>query len=1158
MDISNEVLDLLPLACCHIDQAGVLTYANAQALRIFFKSERECLGEKIEDVFPVPLAELGNSLLLHALNEGQVAQNDFLFPLTDRWLRVTATPGSKGVVMSFTDIHDLKIAELADNHFKLLVTASSSMVYKMSADWTKMYHLNGKNKLADTKSVTENWIDKYIPVTEQRLVRKTIAQAIDTKGIFELEHRVIQADGAIGWVYSRAVPVFNEQEEITEWLGAGSDITTRKLAEKALRESEGRFKSSFAKYLSLFNSIDQGFCVIKVFLDNKSKTTDYQFLEMNPAFEAQTGLKNVIGKNMRSLAPKHEELWFDNYGEVALSGKPMRFEAEAAALKRWFDVYAFAIDEPEKHHVALLFNDITARKELEERQIFLLKLSDTLRLLSDPDAILVTAMRLLTEQLGLDRARYYEVEPNGEYLISKGSPAAENGTATERIRMDDFSSYAKEMFRSGKTFIVTDVVNDGRIKTDNALVYDRIDFQSFIGVPVLQDGRFVAGIGLGHAAAHVWSAQEIAIAEMTAERTWTALERAKIEQTLHKAELRLYTVLQQAPIAIAITGARGEVLFRNQIFDELWGAPVYDNAAKRYTNVYRGYHLDGREIILEDWPTSRAVLKGKVIDNEVLEIVNQNGEHIFCSFNAAPIRDQEGTITGGVVLFRDITTERSTAAALRKSEERYRDELEKEVGDRTRQLEENYALIQTIYDTNLIGMSVFAPVLDPNGMVIDFRVIIVNKKMEQAYGGHDMVGKLYSELFNGIMPAGLFELMVKTFSTGEHGKMEYHFAHEETDKWYSASFVKGEDILVSTSLDITERVKAEEDRLRNYLLLQQSEDLALTGSWDFDLLSGTFNWSEGMYKLFDLKKGTEVKPEIYLDFATSDSMLAAHRVVAHLRSADEDFEETMDIKVGENISTLRIKANVVKNKKGNATRILGVDMDITAAREAEHRIRFMETMQQQEIFQVTLNTQEQERRRVSESLHNGLGQLLYGTKLSLNHLSPEIATQNPQKYLQAKRYTDGLLAEAIKETRRISHELMPTVLAEFGLSAAIKEVCEQLQDGVRFSCSVVLGNVKLNNYIELAVFRTVQELMINIVKHAKASRATVNVTALDTEVRILVKDNGQGIKVDEQEKAGIGLSSIRNKVELLKGTISIKSGPGTRIYICFPIFKMAH
>jgi PAS domain S-box-containing protein len=125
-------------------------------------------------------------------------------------------------------------------------------------------------------------------------------------------------------------------------------------------------RESEEKYHALFDSIDQGFCVIEVLFDDADNVRDYRFLEVNRVFEKQTGISNAVGRRMREIAPAHEEHWFQIYGQIALTGESRRFENPAQALGRFYDVYAFRVGRPDQRHVAILFNDITERKQAEE------------------------------------------------------------------------------------------------------------------------------------------------------------------------------------------------------------------------------------------------------------------------------------------------------------------------------------------------------------------------------------------------------------------------------------------------------------------------------------------------------------------------------------------------------------------------------------------------------------------------------------------------------------------------------------------------------------------------------------------------------------------------------------------------------------------------
>lgn len=145
-------------------------------------------------------------------------------------------------------------------------------------------------------------------------------------------------------------------EEVAERTWAAVE---RANAEMKLREAEER-------YLALFNAFEHGFCTAEVAFDANQKPVDYRFLEVSPAFERQTGIENGAGRWMRDIAPDQDQHWFDLYGSVALTGEPARFENYSTPLGKWWAVYAFRIQDPALRRIAILFYDITERKQMEE------------------------------------------------------------------------------------------------------------------------------------------------------------------------------------------------------------------------------------------------------------------------------------------------------------------------------------------------------------------------------------------------------------------------------------------------------------------------------------------------------------------------------------------------------------------------------------------------------------------------------------------------------------------------------------------------------------------------------------------------------------------------------------------------------------------------
>lgn len=175
-----------------------------------------------------------------------------------------------------------------------------------------------------------------------------------------IEALYTQDDGMEVWTQVAAVPIRDDnRKEIAGQVAVVTNIDVSKRIEAALRLSE-------EKYRTLFSKMDEGFGIVEVILNGEGEPADFRYLETNPVFEQQTGLKDVIGKTIRQMVPNVEALWIEVFARIALTGQAERFADHSPALGRWFDVNAFRIGEPDKRHVAFVFRDITESKLIEQ------------------------------------------------------------------------------------------------------------------------------------------------------------------------------------------------------------------------------------------------------------------------------------------------------------------------------------------------------------------------------------------------------------------------------------------------------------------------------------------------------------------------------------------------------------------------------------------------------------------------------------------------------------------------------------------------------------------------------------------------------------------------------------------------------------------------
>lgn len=217
----------------------------------------------------------------------------------------------------------------------------------------------------------------------------------------------------------------------------------------------------------------------------------------------------------------------------------------------------------------------------------------------------------------------------------------------------------------------------------------------------------------------------------------------------------------------------------------------------------------------------------------------------------------------------------------------------------------------------------------------------------------------------------------------------------------------------------------------------------------------------------------------------------------------------------------------------------------------QQRIIELETKEQLTATEAILKGEEQERTRLAKDLHDGLGGMLSGIKFSFQTMKGNLimTPENQQVFERSVDMIDG----SIKEMRRVAHNMMPEALVKFGLNTALKDYCNEINQSGALNISfqsIGMDNVEIDQTTAVNIYRIIQELINNTLKHAAARHAIVQISKKDGVISITVEDDGKGFDPQTLKGArGIGWTNIQSRIDYLKGTIDIQSEPGKGVSV---------
>jgi PAS domain S-box-containing protein len=514
-------------------------------------------------------------------------------------------------------------------------------------------------------------------------------------------------------------------------------------------------------------------------------------------------------------------------------------------------------------------------------------------------------------------------------------------------------------------------------------------------------------------------------------------------------------------------------------------------------------------------------------------------------------KDESGTplkLTGVNI---DITARKQAEETLRESEERYR----------------------RIVETATEGIAMADA---------EARMIFVNDRWSEIFG-YSPEEAAHITLFDLVFPEDAARMKERWESRKRGQKERYEWRYRRKDGrpiWVLASVVPrfgpaGEFLgTLVLNTDITERRQAEEALRESEARLRVALDGGRMGTWVWDLATDTVDTDPLYRRLWDLDDtDVRVPARVILEkIHPADRTRTFDRQSAQqMVTGPVDMEFRIQRRDG-SITWLQGSAVPIRDAGGALRKVIGVNFDITERKRVEESLRELTATLESKVVQRTeelerrawqlqkltlelSEAEERERERVAQILHDDLQQVLAAAKFHLSRVGS--GTGSPEQSQQIVEQVKQMLKDAIEKSRHLSHELSPAVLRQGDLAEAFDWLAEQMQAKHGLTVHVeAIGAVQTHSdAVKALLYRSAQEILFNVVKHAQVSEARLRVRRRGRYIFLSVSDRGRGFDPGEIEKTtGFGLLTIRERVALLGGRMKIRSarGRGTTFRLVVP------
>ena len=1041
---------------------------------------------------------------------------------------------------------------VSEENFRAFMQASSQAIWTTDVEGRNLEAFGWwENQTGQTReqSAGAGFLEAVHP-DDRRRVAETWQDVMTRPSFFEAEFRISDRSGEYHHFALRGVPVFNTDDSFRQWIGTLNDITDRKLAEQSLKDNEERYRALVEATSTV------------VWRANENGELNF----VGSQWEKVSGqqVQDVLGSGWTaSLHPDDREntikIW-----QNALAAKSL-YETEFRILMvngeyRWFAVRGVPILKPDgslREWVGAN-SDITDRKQAESRLSLLSEISEMTRTFDNADDLLFAVSKAIGEHLQARRCLFNEInlENDLETVHRDYRRGAKSVAGTHRI--SEYSSTTSAEMRSGKTVVNNDSKIDARTAGDYERTYQPTGERAYIAVPLLRENVWVASLWLSDDEPRHWSEQEIALLETVAERTWTAIEKLRINVALRQSEERYRSLFETMDEGFCLCEMIFDADGKSFDYRFLEVNPVFE----KMTGLKDAIGKTAREII-KNFSSNRFEIYGKVVlTGESVRFTDAlEGTDIWFEIYASRVGgDDSRKFT---LLFNDISERKLAEIALRESQAHlalalkvgragtFEWDIKNNINTWSPEIEAMYGVPVGTFEGTFEGWKTRVVPEDARRVEREIRNALETKAKDFEYE------------FRVILP----DISQRWFA----GRARFEYDDDRRPLR-----------MIGINVDVTERKLTEIELSDARVRLESTLTAGEIGTWMWYIADNTVVADKNLARMFSVSEedANGGKIENYIRAIHPEDRERVAAIIAQAIETGEDYEADYRLVSPKgNICWVIARGTVEYDREGSAVSLPGVVLDITGRKEAEfeRELLFIEARKAREIAERANRSKDEFIALVSHELRSPLNAMLGWTRILQKKQADEKTTEYALDVIVKNARSQSRLIEDLLDIARIGEGKLRLEMYATEILPIINAAVETIKPAADAkNIRIVKTFDPTADFIsgdDDRLRQIVENLLSNAVKFTpEGGKIEIILKRDGNQAQIIVSDTGQGITADflpqifERFKQadpsttrrhgglGIGLSLARDLVELHGGTISAQSeGEGTGATFIFTL-----